>query len=70
MSDHQTTRLKAIAQQQEPVLVLRVVGIVYQTGVLVKEDGLCFLERDPMLYEVGPGLTPIPGKYELPTALF
>jgi hypothetical protein len=44
MTDHQTTRLKAVAEQEEPILVLRVIWVVDQAGALVQENGLCFLE--------------------------
>jgi hypothetical protein len=44
MTDDQTTRLKAVAQQQEPVFFLRVIRVVDQAGALVLKNGLCFLE--------------------------
>ena len=44
MTDEQTTRPKAVAQQQEPIFVLGVIRIFDQTGALIRKDSLCFLE--------------------------
>ena len=48
----QSSRLKAVAQQQEP-------------GALVQKNGLCFLERNAMLDQVSSGLAPISGKFDI-----
>jgi hypothetical protein len=44
MTDDETTSLKAVAQQQEPVFILRVIRIVDQAGALVQKNGLCFFK--------------------------
>src|ERR1700691_540469 len=65
MRDDQTTRPKAVAQKQEPIFVLRVIRIVYQAAALVEKNGLRFLERDAMLYEIRLGLAPVPGQLDI-----
>jgi hypothetical protein len=65
MADDETTRLKAVAQQQEPVFIPRVIRIVNQAGALVKENGLRFLEGNAMPGQVGSSLTSIPGKLDI-----
>jgi hypothetical protein len=44
MTDDQTARLQAVAQEHEPIFVLRVIRVVDQPGALILENGLCFLE--------------------------
>ena len=65
MADDETTRLKAAAQQQEPIFIPRVIRIVNQAGALVQKNGLRFLEGDAMLGKVGSSLTSIPGKLDI-----
>lgn len=44
MSDDQTARLQAIAQQKEPIFVLGVIRVADQPAALILENGLCLLE--------------------------
>jgi hypothetical protein len=44
MTDDQTARLQAVAQEYEPIFVLRVIRVADQAGALVLKNGLCFLE--------------------------
>lgn len=44
MADDETARLKAVAEQQEPIFIPRVIRIVDQAGTLVQKDRLRFLE--------------------------
>jgi hypothetical protein len=48
VTDHQTTRPKAVAQKQEPFLIVGVIRIVDQAGAFVQENRLSFLERHAM----------------------
>jgi hypothetical protein len=56
MADDETTRLKAVAEQQESIFIPRVIRIVNQAGALVQKNGLRFLEGDAMLGQVGSSL--------------
>jgi hypothetical protein len=42
-----------------------VVRIVDQAGVLIQKDGLRFLKRDAVLYQVGFSFAAIPGKFDI-----
>jgi len=65
MANDETTRPKTVAQQQETIFISRMVRIVDQTGALVRKSGLCLLERDAVLCQVGLSFTAIPGKINL-----
>jgi hypothetical protein len=62
MTDEQASRLEAIAQQQEPFFLLRVIRVVDQAGVLVKKNSLRLLEGDALFYLVGLSLAAVPVK--------
>ena len=47
--DDKHSKGRAQAEQNEPIFVPGMVGIVEKEGVLVSEDGPGFLECDPML---------------------
>jgi len=40
-----------------------VIWVIDQARVLVQKNGLCFLEGDAVLYQVGSSLAAIPGKF-------
>jgi hypothetical protein len=42
-----------------------VIRVIYQAGALIQKNSFCFLEGDAMLYQVGSGLAPIPGKLDI-----
>ena len=49
MADHQSPQQGAEAKEQEPVLGFGMVWISQKEGMIIREDRLCFLERDAML---------------------
>ena len=49
MAHNENAKLETAAQEQESLLLVRVVGIVILDGVLVKERCLRFLERNTVL---------------------
>jgi hypothetical protein len=70
MNHNQTARSKAVTQQQEPIFNVGVIGIVDQTGIVVQEHGLRFLERNAMLGQLDRALRRSQANSILPTALF
>jgi hypothetical protein len=52
MADDQAACLKTVASEHEASFVLRVIWIIDQASILVKENGLRFFERDPVPYQV------------------
>jgi hypothetical protein len=70
MADDQTARLKAVAQQQEAILLLRMIWVVDQAGALVQKNGLYFLEGDAGFTRLDRALRRSQANSILPTALF
>jgi hypothetical protein len=60
MNYDEETKAVAQAQEHEPVFLFRVIRIVDQQTVLVREDGLCVFERHAMLSEIERGLLGVP----------
>lgn len=52
MTHYQASRLKTIAEQDEPFLVVRMIRVIEQTGVLVQESGLRFVEGNTVFCQV------------------
>jgi hypothetical protein len=65
MTDQKTTCLKAETQQQEPILILGMIGIVNQAGIFVQEDRFRLFKGHAMLNEVGFGFAAVPGKFDI-----
>ena len=65
MTHDKTPRLDAIPKQQEPILIRGVIGIADQAGALIQKHRLRFLKRDAVLQQIGPRLTPVPGKFDI-----
>src|SRR5260370_36633293 len=65
MADNETSRLKTITHQQETFFFPGVIRVVDQTGTLVEEHRLSFLEGDAMLSQIGSGLVWIPAKSDI-----
>ena len=65
MTHHEDSQCRTHAEQYKSVLVVGVLRIVDQKTVFVRERGLRFLERDPVLAPVGRVLPPIPLEPEL-----
>ena len=61
VADHQRPQQGTEAKEQEPVLRLGMVWISQKEGLIIREDRLCFLERNAVLGLVGAilGLVPI-----------
>jgi hypothetical protein len=53
VADDEHSQLRADAEQDEPILVVRMVWIVNEQAVLVREDALRLLERNAVLPDVG-----------------
>lgn len=62
MTDDETPCLHAIAEQQEPVFISGMIGIINQTCTLVQKSGLRFFEGHTVLDRVGLRLTSVPGE--------
>ncbi len=60
MTHNQTPRLQAVTQQEEPILIAGMVGIVNEAGTFIEERRLRFLERYTVPYLIGVGFTWIP----------
>ena len=63
MTNDETSRLKAVAQQQESILIGGMIGIVNQTGALVQKDRLRLFEGHTVLGHVCSCLAAIPGTF-------
>lgn len=60
MCDDEQPKTAAQTKEHEALFFGRVVGIVDQTGMLIRESSLRILERDSVLTQVGCGLGRIP----------
>jgi len=52
MHDYKDSWFGAEAQENEPIFSGRMARVVQQQGVVIVEDGLGFVKRDPMLAEI------------------
>ena len=52
MANNENAKPETHAEHDESVFVLRMVGIEETNGVLVKKNGLCFFERDFVLFNI------------------
>ena len=62
MRDDEQPKTAAQTKEHEALFFGRVVGIVDQTGMLIRESSLRILERNSVLAQVGYGLGTIPFK--------
>ena len=62
MAHHQQARMYASAEENEPVLLFRMVWVSYKTCELICKDSFGLLERDVMLLAISGILTRIPAK--------
>ena len=60
MCDDEQPKTAAQTKYYEALFFGRVVGIIDQTGMLIRESSLRIFERDPVLAQVGCGLGRIP----------
>lgn len=65
MADCQTSRLKTVSEEYEPLFFIRMIGIVEQAGVLVEKHGLGFFEGHAVFCQVGSGLANVPNKPDI-----
>jgi hypothetical protein len=65
MHHYKQSQFCAEAQQKKAVLILGMVGVVFQAGILVSEDGRRLIKRDTMLALVLAFFPVIPRKGEL-----
>jgi hypothetical protein len=52
MANNKDVQSCAQAEEDEPVFISGMIRVIDQEGVLVDEDGLCFLERYAMLFPI------------------
>ena len=65
MADNRTSGLQTVAQKNETILILGVIGIIDQAGALVQKRGFGLLKRDAVLDQVGFRFAPIPGELDI-----
>jgi len=68
MGDDQAASAKTVAEEEEPRLVRRVIGMVQQAGALVDKNAAGLFKRDAVPGEVCEGLAVTPGNSILPIA--
>jgi hypothetical protein len=49
---NQNPELGAKSQEHEPILLLGMVGIMFQSSVFIGKSSGCFLKRNPVLAEI------------------
>jgi len=60
MCDDEQPKTAAQTKEHKALFFGRMVGIIDQTGMLIRESSLRVLERDPVLTQIGCGLGKIP----------
>lgn len=60
MANDERAQGRAEAQKDKPVFVVRMVGIVDEQTLIIRESGLRFFERNPMLTLVCTALRLVP----------
>jgi hypothetical protein len=60
VADDQGTQYRTQSEQNESLLISRVGGVVNQDGAIIREDGLSFLERNPVAASVAGILLRVP----------